>query len=337
MAQPNVFLSHSSKDADFTHRLEADLQAAGAKVYRVSADQPGDFQERINEALAACEYVVLVLTPYSLASKWVKLEINAAIRLKQQGQIKEILPVQAVSVDQKAIPPLWGIFNIFDATGDYASAQDALLRAVGLSAAGQRPGPVGPSQLAESLGNLLVKGQALSARKKYAEAIPLFERATKLDPNYHDAWATLGYLYGKVARWKESLTACDQALALDEKSAWVWATKAVALNNLQRYQEALAACEHALALNPGYDSTTTAWNNKGRALCGLKRYDEALAAYDRALFQIRDRSLWGWDSSDDSMWGEAWGGKARALRALGRTAEADEAERRSKNPLGSQT
>jgi hypothetical protein len=43
MAQPSVFLSHSSKDAAFTTRLEADLNAAGATVYRVSADQGGDF------------------------------------------------------------------------------------------------------------------------------------------------------------------------------------------------------------------------------------------------------------------------------------------------------
>ena len=135
MAQLAVFLSHSTKDAAFVGRLEADLQAAGATVYRISADQGGDFLKRINDALRACEYVVLALTKDALASPWVEQEIHAAIGLKNQRRIKDILPIQAGPVDYRDIPPMWGVYNIFDATRDYASARDALLHALGLSAA----------------------------------------------------------------------------------------------------------------------------------------------------------------------------------------------------------
>ncbi len=134
MAQPRIFLSHSSKDVAFTQRLEADLRTAGAVVYRVSADQGGDFQRRIDEALLACEWVVLVLTADALASTWVQQEIYAANRLRHDGRIREILPIQAAAVDYRAIPPLWGVYNIFDATRDYSSARDGLLRALGMTA-----------------------------------------------------------------------------------------------------------------------------------------------------------------------------------------------------------
>ncbi len=136
MAAPHIFLSHSTKDIAFVRRLEADLQAAGATVYRVSADQAGSFQTRINEALAVCEYVVLALTADALASTWVVQEIEAGNWLKHQGRIKDILPIQAGPVDYRAIPPLWGVNNIFDASRDYAAGRNGLLRALGLPVAG---------------------------------------------------------------------------------------------------------------------------------------------------------------------------------------------------------
>jgi formylglycine-generating enzyme required for sulfatase activity len=135
MAAPRVFLSHSSRDAAFTARIEADLRAAGAVVYRVSADQGGDFQQRIDEALAACEWVVLVLTGDAVASPWVQQEIRAAIRLKNLGRIRDLLPIQAGPLDPRTLPPLWGVFNVFDATRDYAAARMDVLRALGLSTA----------------------------------------------------------------------------------------------------------------------------------------------------------------------------------------------------------
>lgn len=52
---------------------------------------------------------------------------------------------------------------------------------------------------------------------------------------------------------------------------------------------------------------------KGEALEGLKRYDDALAAFNRAIGYVTDDI-------------DAWKGRARTLRALGRGPEAREAE-----------
>lgn len=149
MSQPRIFVSHSHQDDAFTLRLVADLKRAGAAVWvDVVNVGAGDFLDRINEALDACEWVVLVLTSHALSSPWVKQEINAAIRLKHQSRIRDIIPIQVGHVEK--IPPLWGVFNIFDATTDYAAARDAILRVTGLPI--QRPAPLPLPALLKGMG-----------------------------------------------------------------------------------------------------------------------------------------------------------------------------------------
>ena len=96
----------------------------------------GNFQQCINEALADCEWFLLVLTRNSLASDWVRMEVDAAIRLKNQKRIKEPIFIMAGDVDLYELPPLWGVFNIFDATTNYhayTSALDRTLEAMRVS------------------------------------------------------------------------------------------------------------------------------------------------------------------------------------------------------------
>ena len=54
---------------------------------------------------------------------------------------------------------------------------------------------------------LIEQPQALNAEKKYAEAAPLFKRATQLDPRSFDAWGNLGHTVGERRRNKEALAA----------------------------------------------------------------------------------------------------------------------------------
>jgi tetratricopeptide (TPR) repeat protein len=202
-----------------------------------------------------------------------------------------------------------------------ADAANRLLRTLALTPAGAAPAPVAP-QPSEDMNDLLTRGKALIAQKQYAEALPLFERATQLAPGSFGAWANLGYVFGELNRWQEALTAFDRALALNDRNAAVWNNKGNALNELQRYaealdelgrdEEALAAYDRALALDPKNAGT---WYNKGNALYDLKRYAEALVAYER-----------GFDPND---WRD-WSARANVLRALGRTAEAEAAEKRAK-------
>lgn len=126
--------------------------------------------------------------------------------------------------------------------------------------------------------DLVDRGKALSEKQQYADALPLFERASRLAYDSFSAWFNLGFTYFALGRWPASLTAYERAQSIEPNNRAVWDIKGLVLEKLKRYPEALAAFER------GFDRKSA-----------------------------RD-----------------WGIKARLLRALNRTAEADEAERQAK-------
>ncbi len=134
MAAPRVFVSHSHRDNEYTQRLVDDLRAAGADVWVDIADlRDSDFMERINAALANCDWVVLVQTRNSLASQAVRMEINAALNLVLQRRIRAVIPFIAESVSQADVPPTWSTLHHYDASVNYSQALTGLLRALGLA------------------------------------------------------------------------------------------------------------------------------------------------------------------------------------------------------------
>lgn len=138
-----IFVSHSHYDEDFASGLVEDLQVAGADAWLDENELGGgNFQERINEALADCEWFLLVLTPDALASSWVRMEVDAAIRLKHQAQIRDLIFIKAADVEYRELPALWGVFNILDATIDYESALAKTMKAVGLLPIEKNPMPI---------------------------------------------------------------------------------------------------------------------------------------------------------------------------------------------------
>jgi tetratricopeptide (TPR) repeat protein len=195
-----------------------------------------------------------------------------------------------------------------------AEAVARTLRALQLTRPGEAPQPVAP-QPSESAADLLTRGKALQAQGKHAEALPLFQRATQLEPRSYDAWFNVGFtLYNPKRSPKEQFDAYEHATALDPNDATAWSNKGNALNGLKRYAEALAAHVRATALDPNLPA---AWTGKGAALYMLNRRGEALTACDKAL-------------ALDVNYRVAWIGKGMTLRALGRVVEAEEAERRAK-------
>ena len=136
--QVRVFVSHhhSPEEDAFTARLVADLEAAGADVWvDIVGVGAADFQKRINQALAICNWFVLVLTPAAITSPWVEMEMHAAIRLKAQGHMQGIIQVMAQTVSQDQIPPTWGIYAHLDAIRDYATALKMALGEISLASA----------------------------------------------------------------------------------------------------------------------------------------------------------------------------------------------------------
>jgi formylglycine-generating enzyme required for sulfatase activity len=157
--QVRVFVSHHhSPDEDaFTAQLVERLQAAGADVWVDTERIPsGDFVRKINEGMAGRQWLVLVMTPDALRSRWVQSEVDAAYRQVNAGRMLGIIPIVAAPCDEADIPLLWANLLRYDATHDVERAFTALVRAIGLGeqgvAAPPTPVSVSPAEGLPPLG-----------------------------------------------------------------------------------------------------------------------------------------------------------------------------------------
>jgi hypothetical protein len=76
---PTIFLSHSSVDVAFSHRLADDLRAEGISVWLDDADlRAGDSVTTIEQAISDSRFLVVVVSNASTRSDWVEKEIAMA-------------------------------------------------------------------------------------------------------------------------------------------------------------------------------------------------------------------------------------------------------------------
>jgi hypothetical protein len=129
-----VFVSHSREDDDFTLRLVNDLRRAGADTWVDTAEiSHDDFVKSINEGLAGCKWLLLVMTPSALKSPWVEREVNAALYMVVDHRMLGIISIVAKPCREEEIPPTWATLNRHDATQDYEAALRQVLKALRLS------------------------------------------------------------------------------------------------------------------------------------------------------------------------------------------------------------
>jgi uncharacterized protein YjbI with pentapeptide repeats len=82
----SCFISYSSQDDEFTHRLYNDLQGAGVRCWFAPEDlKIGDkFWERIDESIRIYDKLLVVLSSASVESAWVEDEVMRALEKERQ-------------------------------------------------------------------------------------------------------------------------------------------------------------------------------------------------------------------------------------------------------------
>jgi hypothetical protein len=121
-----VFVSHASADKPFVDRLVADLAARSIPIWydkldlRVGESVPG----AINTGLNDSKYFAIVLSKASVASVWVREELNAALMRQVAKGGTFILPLL---LEDCAIPPLLAHRRYADFRTDYSTALSELL------------------------------------------------------------------------------------------------------------------------------------------------------------------------------------------------------------------
>lgn len=102
-APGEIFISHSSRDAAFVERLVGMLHGYGLRTFFSQRHIRGaqQWHDEIGAALARCSWFVVILTPHSVESEWVKREFVYA--LQDTSYRSRIVPLLYKTCDFKKL------------------------------------------------------------------------------------------------------------------------------------------------------------------------------------------------------------------------------------------
>ena len=126
---PKAFLSYSSKDSAFVSKLATDLRTAGIGVWfdQWEIHVGESIIEKIQQGINENDFLIVVLSPRSVESPWVKRELNAATVSEIEARRVAVLPIV---VEDCAIPALFREKRYADFRSSYNDGFQQLVRSI---------------------------------------------------------------------------------------------------------------------------------------------------------------------------------------------------------------
>ena len=240
-----VFISYSTKDADFARRLAQQLRAADLRVW-ISDDSIAEgelWAAAIDRGLSESGVFVVALTPNAVQSSWVKQETAYALQARQRGHMKLFpLLVQACEVEQ--LSSLLTTIQHVDFEQGFDDGFTSLCRVIGITPHGSTPSKgVDPSPTSASSSitpstwdKLQQRVDAALNNQHWAEAERLIDHWLALEPDDNVALAAQARLNelrraaeaaARAAQLRESREKTGEALADEnweevERHATIW-------------------------------------------------------------------------------------------------------------------
>ncbi|NUO81731.1 CHAT domain-containing protein [candidate division KSB1 bacterium] len=110
MQPGHVFISHATKDDPFVKELRIALESLRLPVWADSRNLRGGSKlaPEIDQAIAAARQVLVVLSPNTVNSPWVRKEISKALEIEKQRQAEgyRVIPLLLPGIEHPALP-LW--------------------------------------------------------------------------------------------------------------------------------------------------------------------------------------------------------------------------------------
>ena len=127
-----VFLSHSGLDREFAEKIVELLRRLGVPVWHGPSSIRGSQQwhDEIGDALERCDWFVILLSPNSMRSKWVKRELVFA--LDEDRYEKYFIPIVIRAGNYRKFSWALSSYHLVDFTEDFEKGCRALLRIWGI-------------------------------------------------------------------------------------------------------------------------------------------------------------------------------------------------------------
>lgn len=121
MKKQSVFISHSTNDDDFVLKLSKDLESNGIKTWVDDAEiLPGDdFISKIESGLKTASHVLIIFSPHSIISEWVKEETHAS-QIRAIRENIRLIPILIGGFDPQQLPILMQSRIYLDFSSDVA-------------------------------------------------------------------------------------------------------------------------------------------------------------------------------------------------------------------------
>ncbi|MCH8294886.1 toll/interleukin-1 receptor domain-containing protein, partial [Candidatus Poribacteria bacterium] len=106
----HIFISHATKDDDFVKQLREQLESLNLTVWVDSRKLRGGdkLASEIEQAIQDARQVIVVLSPNTVNSPWVRKEIQIALSVEQRGEKKDyrVIPLLLEGIEPTALE-LW--------------------------------------------------------------------------------------------------------------------------------------------------------------------------------------------------------------------------------------
>ena len=139
----SCFISYSSKDRAFAHRLYTDLQNKGVRCWFDAHDMRTGAKiiDTIDEAIRLRDKVLLILSEAAIASDWVEREVTGALDEETARQQVILFPVRIDDAVKQTSEPWARLLrrerHIEDFTGSYQEGFDRLMLALRVENSGR--------------------------------------------------------------------------------------------------------------------------------------------------------------------------------------------------------
>ncbi|KPQ43778.1 MAG: TIR domain protein [Candidatus Methanoperedens nitroreducens] len=128
--KPRIFLIYSFADRFVAQTIESRLHAGGVDFIRAQYEDvaAGDsIAVAVRQAIATSDYILVLLSPSSVESKWVQYELSAAYALELESRGIGILPV---IIEDCQIPSLLAERRWIDLSSDFDANLDRLVQQI---------------------------------------------------------------------------------------------------------------------------------------------------------------------------------------------------------------
>ena len=126
-------------------------------------------------------------------------------------------------------------------------------------------------------------GLAYAKQGRFAEAIPCFQEAIKIDPNYANAHGNLGAAYENQGHRDKAISHLEKAIALGKNDVPIHYNLGLAYAKQGRWDEAVPCFQKAIALDPNDALAANAHGNLGAAYENQGRFAEAISHLEKAI------------------------------------------------------